>query len=48
MNKLKQIQENNILIPKKKDEKTQAVDEIVGKDEDQLVNRLQQEVRVLH
>jgi hypothetical protein len=34
VNKLKQIQENNILIPKKKDEKNKDVDEIVGKDED--------------
>ena len=48
VNKLKQVQENNILIPKRKEEPIAMLNESVIKEEDTLVTRLQQEVRVLH
>jgi len=41
VNKLKQLQENNILIPKRKEEPVPILNESVTKDEDALVTRLQ-------
>lgn len=41
VNKLKQVQENNILIPKKKEEPIAMLNESVIKEEDTLVTRLQ-------
>ena len=47
-NKLKQLQENNILIPKSKDSPSAKLNESIAGGEDQLLTRLQQEVRFLH
>ena len=40
-NKLKKLQENNILIPKLKDSATENLNESVIKDEESLLTRLQ-------